>query len=142
MKSKHLQKVVLSQYHNGDTTTKVHRHLNDGIDLTTIKRWCQIIHQSSSIKLLSAAGGRCFVRTKGNIQKVKHRLCRKKRVSTGKLSMELCSSDKSVWRIMKNDLGLHSYKIVIEPLLSNHQTEKICKLVSNKFSKRGHYNNR
>ena len=124
MKSKDLQKVVLSKYQNGDTPTKIHRDLNAGTDLRTIKRWCQMIHQSGSIKLSSPPGGPRFARTKGNIRKVKHRLHRKKRVSAGKLSMELGISERSVRRIMKNDLGLHPYKKVIEPLLSNDQKIK------------------
>ena len=88
MKSRDLQKVVLSKYQNGDTPTKIYRDLNGGIGLRTIKRWCQMIRQSGSIKLSSSPGGRRLARTKGNIQKVKHRLHRKKRVSARKLSME------------------------------------------------------
>ena len=79
-----------------------------------------------------------------NIQKVKHRLRPKKRVSARKLSMDLRISERNVRRIMKNDLGLRSYKKVIEPLLSNDQKSKqknICKLDSNKFSKRRNYEN-
>ena len=52
----------------------------------------------------------------GNIEKVKHRLRRKKRISVRKLSMELGIYDRSGRRIMKNDLGLRPYKIVIESL--------------------------
>ena len=141
MKSKDLQKIGLSKYQNRDTTTKIDRHLNGGIGLRTIKRWCQMIHQPDSIKLSSPSGGPCFARTKGSIQKVKHRLRRKKRVSTRKLSMDLSIFYRSVRRIMKNDLGLRPYKKVIEPLLSNDQKIKwknICKLGSKKFSKRGY----
>ena len=116
--------IVLSKYYNGDMPTKIHRHLNDAIGLRTIKQCYQMIHQSSSIKLLSPPGCPRFVRTKGNIQKVKHRLCRKKRISSQRLSMELGISDRSVRRIVKNDLELRSYKIVIEPLLSNDQKIK------------------
>ena len=79
MKSKDLQKVVLSKYQNGDTTTKIHRDLNGRIGLRTIERWCQMIRQSGSIKLSSPPGGQRFARTKGNIQKVKYRLRRKKK---------------------------------------------------------------
>ena len=60
MKSKDLQKVGLSKYQNGDTTTKIHRHLNGGIGLRTIERWCQMIRQSGSIKLSSPPGGQGF----------------------------------------------------------------------------------
>ena len=38
MKSKDLQKVVLSKYQNGDNPTKIYRDLNGGIGLRTIKR--------------------------------------------------------------------------------------------------------
>ena len=124
MKSKDLQKVVLSKYQNSDTPTKIHRDLNGGISLRTIKRWCPMIRQSGSIKLSSPPGSPRFARRKGNIQKVKHRLCRKKRVSARKLSMELGISERSVRQIVKNDLGLSPYKKVIEPLLSNDQKIK------------------
>ena len=124
MKSKDLQKVVLSKYQNGDTTTKIHRDLNGGIDLRTIERWCQMIRRSGSVKLSSSPGGPRFARTTGNIQKVKHRLRRKKRVPARNLSMELGMSERSVRRIMKNDQGLCPYKKVIEPLLSNDQKIK------------------
>ena len=72
MKSKDLQKVVLSKYQNGDTPTKIHRDLNGTIGLRTTKRWCQMIHRSGSVKLSSPPDGPHFARTKGNIQKVKH----------------------------------------------------------------------
>ena len=124
MKSKDLQMVELSRYHNGQTTTKIHRHLNSGIGLKTIKRWCQMIRHSGSIKLSSSLGNPRFATTKGNIQKVKHRLHRKKRVSAQKLSMDLRISERSVLRTMKNDLGLRPYKKVIESLLSNDQKIK------------------
>ena len=88
MKSKYLQKVVLSKYQNGHKTTKIHRDLNGGIGLRTIERWCQMIRRSDSIKLSSPPGGRRFATTKGNIQKVKRRLRRKKRISARKFSTE------------------------------------------------------
>ena len=72
MKRKDLQKVRPSKYQNGHTTTKIHRHLNGGIGLRTIKRWCQMIRHSGSIKLSSPSGNPRFARMKGNIQKIKH----------------------------------------------------------------------
>ena len=145
MKSKDLQKVGLSKYQNGQTTTKIHRHLNGGIGLTTIKRWRQMIRHSGSIQIVKFTRWPTFRKNEGqNIQKVKHRLRPKKRVSARKLSMDFRISERSVRQIMKNDLGLRPYRKVIEPLLSNDQKIKrknICKLCSNKFSKRGHYEN-
>ena len=91
------------------TTTKIHRYLNGEIGLRTTERWCQMIRRSGSIKLSNPPGGPRFARTKGKIQKVKHRLRRKKRVSARKLSMDLRISERSVRRIMKNDLGLRPY---------------------------------
>ena len=46
MKHKGLHNIiVLSKYQKGDTPTEVHRHINDGISLITIKRWYQMIRQ-------------------------------------------------------------------------------------------------
>ena len=55
-----------------------------------------MIRQSGSIKLSSPTGSPRFVTTKGNIQKVKHRLRPKKRVSARKLSMDLRASKRNV----------------------------------------------
>ncbi|CAF4301541.1 unnamed protein product [Rotaria magnacalcarata] len=124
MKSIDFQNIVLSKYQNGDTPTKTFHDLNGGIGLRTIRRWCQMILQSGSITLSSPPGCSRLARTKGNIRKVKNRLRRKKRVSAQKLSMELDISERSVRRMLKNDLGLHPYKKVVEPLLSDDQKIK------------------
>ncbi|CAF4630188.1 unnamed protein product [Rotaria magnacalcarata] len=111
MQSKDLQNIVLSKYQNGDTPTKIFRDLNGGIGLRTIKRWCQMILQSGSITLSSPPGCPRLARTKGNIRK-------------------LDISERSVRRILKNDLGLHPYKKVVEPLLSDDQKIKRKKFTS------------
>ena len=49
MKSEDLRNTGLSIYEKGDTSTEIHRHLNSGISLATIKNWCQMIRQSGSI---------------------------------------------------------------------------------------------
>ena len=72
-----------------------------------------------------------FARMKGNIQRVKYRLSRKKKVPARKLLMKFSISDTNVQRIMKNDLGLRSYKMVTEALPSDDQKikrENICAL--------------
>ena len=46
MKSEDLQNIALSKYQKGNTPTEIHCHLNGEISLATIKRWCQMIHQS------------------------------------------------------------------------------------------------
>ena len=123
MKSKDLQKVVLSKYQRGDTPKQIYHHLNGGLGLRTIERWCQMIRRSGAITLSKPLGGPRLARTRENIQKVKNRL-RRKKVSARKISMELDISERSVRRIMKNDLGLHPYKKLIEPLLSDDQKLK------------------
>ena len=81
MKSKALQKIILSKCQNGDTPIEIYRDLNGGTGLRTIKQSCQMIRQSGSIALSTSLSCPCFVRTKSNSQKVKHCLRRKKRVS-------------------------------------------------------------
>ena len=138
MKSKDLQNIVLSKYQNGNAPTKLCRDLNGGISLVTVKRWCQMIRRIGSIELSGTYGGPRIVRTKENILKVKNRLLRKTGVSARKLSMELGISATSVRRILTVDLGLKSYKKVIEPSLSDDQKikrKKFANWVRNNFRK-------
>lgn len=83
-----------------------------------------MIRRTGSINLLTPPGRSRTVRTKGNIQKVKNRLRRKNGVSARKLSIELDISDRSVRRILKDNLGLRPYKKIIEPALSDDQKIK------------------
>lgn len=119
MKSKDLQQVVLSKYQKGEYPKKIYHDLNGGVGLRTIERWCQMIRRSGAINLSKPSGRPRLVRTKGNIRKVKNRLRRKRKVSAQRISMELDIPETSVRRILKNDLGLHPYKKIIEPLLSD-----------------------
>ena len=99
-----------------------------------------MIRQSGSITLSTPPSCPRFIRTKSNIQKVKYRLRRKKRISVRKLSMELGISNRSVRRMMKNDIGVNSYKIVIEPLLFDDQKikwKKFANWVWTNFRKKG-----
>ncbi|CAF3760617.1 unnamed protein product [Rotaria socialis] len=69
MKSKDLQKVVLSKYQKGDTPKQIYHDLNGGLGLRTIERWCQMIRRSGTITLSKPPGGPRLVRTRENIQK-------------------------------------------------------------------------
>ena len=82
MKSKDLQNIVLSKY---DTLTEIHRHLNDGISLARIERYCQMIRQSASRDTCCSTDSHD---TKENIQKVINRLRHKQQASAGRLSRE------------------------------------------------------
>ena len=77
----------------------------------------------------------------GSIRKEKTRLNRKIKVSIQKLVHEFDISYGSAPRILKNDLKLRSYKMVIEPWLMDEHKEKrkkIFELGTNTFSKREH----
>ena len=76
MKSKDFQNLVLSKYQNGDGTTKIFRHLNGSISLRTVEWWCKAVRDTGSINLSSPLGRQRTIRTKRNIQKLKHRLDR------------------------------------------------------------------
>ena len=88
MKSKDLQNVVLSKYQNADTPTKIYHDLSGAISLRTIKQWCQMIRQAGTISLSSPPVYPRLVRTKANVKKVTDRLCRKARVSAGRIVYE------------------------------------------------------
>ena len=74
MKSKDLQKLVLSKYDNGNGTTKIFRYLNDAISLLTIEWWCRRIREVGTIDLVNLRGYSRTIRTKAVIQKIKRRL--------------------------------------------------------------------
>lgn len=70
--------------------------LNSTIGFRAIKRRCQIIRQSSAIKLWNQTGYLRLVRMKVSIQKVKHYTREKARVSARKLPIELTITCTSV----------------------------------------------
>ncbi|CAF1292173.1 unnamed protein product [Didymodactylos carnosus] len=85
-----------------------------------------MIKETGSINLSSPTGRPRVIRSKTMIQKVKNWLKRKKRVSSRKLASDLDISERSIRRILKNDLGLRPYKKRIESLLTNmHKAKRI-----------------
>ncbi|CAF1611186.1 unnamed protein product [Rotaria magnacalcarata] len=83
MKSKDLQKLVLSKYENGlesgDSASKIFNDLNGSVSYRTIRRWCKMIRERGSIDLSHPPGRPPIVRTKAMIRKVKHHCKRKRR---------------------------------------------------------------
>ncbi|CAF3467957.1 unnamed protein product [Rotaria socialis] len=100
MKSKDLQKLVLSKYENSDGTTKIFHDLNGTISLSTIERWYRRIRESGSISLFIPPGRQRTIRMKGAFQKSKTRLNRQKLVSSRNEDvMEILFSDKKMFDI-------------------------------------------
>ena len=84
------------------------------------------IATTGSINLSKPPGQIRTARNKGAIQKVKNRLKRKKSVSARKLALELEISERSVWRILKDDLNLKPYKKIVQPQLSDiHKAKRV-----------------
>ena len=130
MKSKDLQKLVLSQYDNADGTTKIFPDPNGAIGLSTIERWCRRIREVGTIDLGNPHGCSRTIPTKAAIQKIKRRLNRQKPLFSRKLACELGISRNSVQRTLKNDLELLAYKMQKEPLLTDEHKEKRIKFAN------------
>ena len=90
MKSKDLQNIALSKYQKGDTPTEIHRHLNSGISLASIKRWCLMIPQSAIRYTCRSTDSQD---TKERIQRVENRWHREQKVSTRKLLQQVFNKD-------------------------------------------------
>jgi hypothetical protein len=138
MKSKDLQNVVLSKYNSGDHPRKIFRDLNGGLAWSTVRRWCKMISDSGVINLSKPPGSTRTVRTKAAIQKVKHRLKRKRKVSQRILAKEMKMSKTSAHRIIVDDLHYRPYKIIQEPALTDDQKQKrkqFAHWVKNNFNK-------
>ena len=118
MKSKDLQKLVLSKYENGDSATKIFHDLQGMISRKTTFNWCKMIRETGSIDLTTSSGRRRIIRTKNMVQKIKNRLKRKK------LAQEIDISKTSVLRVLKDNLALRPYKKRIVPLMTDAQKAK------------------
>lgn len=104
MKSKDLQNVVLSKYIAGDYPRKIFHDLHGQLGLYTIQRWCKMIDDRGSINLSKPPGAVRAVRTKTTIQKAKHRLNRKKRISQRISAKELSISKTTARRTLVDDI--------------------------------------
>ena len=110
MKSKDLQKLVLSKYEAGQTPKKIFEDLNGAVRYRTVKRWYKMIRGTDAIDLLKLSGCHRTVRTKVAIQKIKRKSKGGKRISCRKLALEMDMSFSSALRILRKDLKMKPYK--------------------------------
>ena len=130
MKSKDLQNLVLSKYKDGQSCIKIHEDLHGSVGLSTVERWCKMIRDTGKITLFKSAGRLRTVRTAANIQKVKHRHDRLQVFSYHKIARDLRISRISAQRILKDDLKLKSYRIKVQPKISEDQKAKRLKFAN------------
>ena len=130
MKDEDLQTLVLYKYEKGESSTKIFEDLNSFVSSRTIRRWCKMVRETSTINLSYSLARPRIIRTKGMIQKVRKRMKRKKRVSVRKLAGELDISNGSVVRILKQDLGYRSYKKRVQPALTDFEKSKRMKFAN------------
>ena len=77
-----------------------------------------MVRETGTINLSHSLGRPRIIRTKGMIEKMKKRMKCKKRISIRKLAGELDISNRSVVRILKQNLGYRSYKKRVRPALT------------------------
>ena len=110
MKSKDLQKLLLSKYEAGQTPKKVFEDLNGVMSCRTVKQWCKMIRETGAIDLSKPFGCYTTVRTKAAIQKTKRKSKGGKRISCRKLALEMDMSFSSAYRILRKDLQMKPYE--------------------------------
>ena len=110
MKSKDLQKLVLSKYEAGQIPKKIFEHLNGAASYSRVKRWCKMIRETGAINLSKPSTCHRTVRTNANIQKIKRKSKGAKRISCRKLAHEMVMSFSSAKRILRKDLKMKPYK--------------------------------
>ena len=138
MKSKDLQKLVLSKYEAGQTPKKIFEDSNGAVSYPTVKRWCKMIPETGAIDLSKPSGCHRTVRTKAAIQKIKRKSKGGKRISCRKLALEMDMSFSSAYRILRKDLKMKPYEKTVEPLLKDEQKaqrEKFANWARKKFRK-------
>ena len=120
MKSKDLQKLVLSKYETGQTPKKIFEDLNGAVSYPTVDRWCKMIQETGARDLSKPSGCHTTVREKVVIQNIKRKSKGGKRISCTKLALEMdMSSFSSACRILWKDLKMKYYKITVELLLEH-----------------------
>ena len=109
MKSRDLQKLVLSQYETGQTPKKI-EELNGGVSYQAIKRWCKMSREIGVIDLSKATGCHRTIRGMAAIQTINRKSKGGKRISWRKLALEMDMSFSSACRILRKDLKMKPYK--------------------------------
>ena len=89
MKSKDLQKLILSKYEVGQTPKKIFEDLNGAVSHQTVKQWCKMIRKTGVIDLSKPSGCHRTVRTKVVMQTIKRKSKGGRRISCRKLSLEM-----------------------------------------------------
>ena len=130
MKSKDLQNLVLSKYKDGQSSIKIHEDFHDSVGLSTVERWCKLIRDTNKITLFKSTGRLRTVRTAANIRKVKHRHDRLQAFWCSKIARDFRISRTSAQRLLKDDLKLKSYRIKVQPKISEDQKAKQLKFAN------------
>ena len=89
-----------------------------------------MIRDTGQITLFKSAGRLRTVRTAASIRKVKHRHDRLQVFSYHKIARDLRISRTSAQRILRDDLKLKSYRIKIQPKISEDQKTKRLKFAN------------
>lgn len=93
MKSRDIQKVVISKWQNGDKPKKIWDDLAGAVSLRTMEGWVKMIGETGTINLSTPPGRSRSVRTKKLVQDVKKLFKKgefgKKRMSTRKRSQKV-----------------------------------------------------
>ena len=110
MKSKDLQKLVLSKCETGQTPKKILEDLNGAVSYPTVEQWCRMIRETGVIDLSKPSGCHRIVRTKAPMQKIKRKSKGGQRISCRKLALEMDMSFSSAYRILRKDLKMKLYK--------------------------------
>ena len=130
MKSNDLQNLVLSKYKDGQSCIKIHEDFHGLVGLSTVERWYKMIRDTRKIMLFKSTGLLRTVRTAANIRKVKHQHDRLQVFSCRKIARDLRISRTSAQRILKDDLKLKSYRIKVQPKVSEDQKAKRLKFAN------------
>ena len=110
MKSKDLQKLILSKYEAEQIQKKIFEDLNGVVSYRTVKRWSKMIRETGAIDLSKLSACHRTVYTKAAIRKIKRKSKDGKRISCKKLALEMHMSFSSAYRILRKDLKMKPYK--------------------------------
>ncbi len=107
---------VYEDYTLGHTQKKIAKRFQ--ITQQSVSNIIKRYKETGSYNDRPRSGRKKTARTRKNITKVKRIIARNSVKSTRKIAKQLKISNFTVHKILKDDLGLHPYKMVKKPLLS------------------------
>ena len=119
-----IRKLITSYIDSGLTAPEIYSKLNKTVSRATVYRWYASITRGE-ISAKTSPGRARIMHTKKFIANIKRKVCfNKKRKSANKIAKEVGCSNRTVRRVIHEDLSLNTYKKIRVQALTANQIQR------------------